>query len=124
MATSRKKIAMCLKKNDTSLAYRCLNKLNRHIRTQKDCLNYDSNKNVVYKLECSTCETTYEGQTKHKLKTRVGEHRKQINRNTDNYNVVTKDGINTGYEILIKIELKFWTIKDLILNEVFPKLFI
>jgi len=35
---------------------------------------------VVYKIECKDCETSYVGQTKRRLTTRIREHRNNINK--------------------------------------------
>jgi len=48
------------------------------VRTQKDSLSTDSNKNVVYKLTCKNCEASYVRQAKRKLNTRVVEHKNDI----------------------------------------------
>jgi len=46
----------------SKLAFFSLNKLGRIIKAQKDTLPTDCNKNVVYKLSCKDCDTTYVGQ--------------------------------------------------------------
>jgi len=62
------------------LAFFSLHKLGRIIRSQKDSLTLGCNKNVVYKINCKDYDATYIGQTKRKLSTRVGEHKKHINK--------------------------------------------
>lgn len=66
---------------------------------QKDHLEHDNNKHVVYRLECSNCKTTYVRQTKYKLKMHIGEHRNQINRNNDNFLVVTEHRMTIGHDL-------------------------
>jgi len=41
---------------------------------------------------------TYIGQTKRKLKTRINEHKNQINRKTNNLTVITEHKLNNGHE--------------------------
>jgi len=42
------------------------------------------NKNVVYRISYKDCDATYIRQTKRKLKTRINEHKNQINRKINN----------------------------------------
>ena len=47
--------------------------------------------NVVYKLECISCDKTYVGQTKRLLKIRRDEHKNNFNlKNKKYHNVITK----------------------------------
>ena len=45
------------------MAYTSLNKLDKFIKAQKDHLPPGSQSNVVYKINCKDCETSYVGQT-------------------------------------------------------------
>ena len=45
------------------LSYRSLNKLSSFIKTHKDSLPTQNKRNVVYKINCSSCEVSYVGQT-------------------------------------------------------------
>jgi len=49
----------------------------------------ESNRNVVYKIECKNCNATYVGQTGRKLKTRIQEHRRHINSASDTRSIIT-----------------------------------
>ncbi|EFN60978.1 hypothetical protein EAG_13289, partial [Camponotus floridanus] len=71
-----KDVATSLKK---SLAYSVPNKLNRLIKAHKDQLPRENLSNVVYKIPCNDCTATYVGQTGRQLKTRIKEHRSNIN---------------------------------------------
>jgi len=75
---------------NVKLSFYCFNKLDRIIKAQKDLLPDYLKKNVVYKISCNNCDATYVGQTKRKLKTRITEHRNQINRNSFNKTVITE----------------------------------
>ncbi|KYN14843.1 hypothetical protein ALC57_12952, partial [Trachymyrmex cornetzi] len=48
----------------------------------KDGLPHDSKENVVYKINCKNCDASYVGQTGRKLKTRINEHKNDINPRT------------------------------------------
>lgn len=87
-----------LKDTDTRLAYVSLNKLNRFIKSHKDTIPKSSNTNVVYKIICNECSASYVGQTKRRLNTRINEHRKHINRNTNNKSVITEHRINHNHD--------------------------
>ncbi|KYN27438.1 hypothetical protein ALC57_03147 [Trachymyrmex cornetzi] len=58
------------------------------IKAQKDSLPADCKKNIVYKIDCSDCDASYVGQTCRQLKTRISEHKNDINRNKSNPSVV------------------------------------
>lgn len=80
------------------MAYRCINKLSRHIHAQKDHLKNENKNNAIYKIECTECDVSYVGQTKRMVKTRMKEHRNQINRNVENQSVITIHRNSTGHE--------------------------
>jgi len=82
----------------TKLAFFSLQKLGRIIRAQKDFLPLGCVKNVIYKINCKDCEATYIGQTKRKLSTRVGEHKKDINRKTSNHSVISEHRLGSNHE--------------------------
>jgi hypothetical protein len=52
------------KKHKFKIAFRCCNKLNKFIRTDKDSLNHMKLSDVMYKISCLECDATYIGQTK------------------------------------------------------------
>jgi len=72
------------------IAYYGVNKLRNIIKAHKDLLSNLCKKNVVYKLNCNNCETTYVGQTKRQLKTRIAEHKNNIKRSTSTHSVITE----------------------------------
>jgi len=77
------------------LAFFNLNKLRRFIKVHKDILPKESNKNVVYKIECKNCNATYVGQIGRKLKTRIQEHYRQIN----SFNKIITRSVITNYKL-------------------------
>jgi len=68
------------------------------IKAQKDTLPKGHNKNVVYKLNCKNCDASYVGQTKRRLNTRVIEHKKDINKKSGNYLIITEHRIKYKHD--------------------------
>ncbi|KYN27812.1 hypothetical protein ALC57_02877 [Trachymyrmex cornetzi] len=69
-----------------------------HICFHKDILPREKRKNVVYKISCKSCDASYVGQTKRKLKTRLAEHRNHINWNSNNQSVITEHRIEFDHD--------------------------
>jgi len=61
------------------------------IKIQKDSLEHDSKRNVVYKIDCKNCNASYIGQTGRKLNTRIKEHHNNINKKTGNLSVLLSE---------------------------------
>jgi len=80
------------------VAYYGINKLRNIIKAHKDLLPNLCKKNVYKLLNCNNCETTYVGQTKRQLKTRIIEHRNHIKRNTSTRSVITDHRIISGHD--------------------------
>jgi len=80
------------------LAFFSLNKLGRIIKAQKDRLMLECNKNVVYKFSCKNCDSTYVGQTKRKLNTRLTEHKNDIKKETGKFSVVTEHRLEKDHD--------------------------
>ena len=57
------------------------------IKAQKDILSYESKKNVVYKINYKNCNSSYVKQSSRKLKTRINEHKNDINKRSGNLSV-------------------------------------
>ncbi|KYN10230.1 hypothetical protein ALC57_17645, partial [Trachymyrmex cornetzi] len=83
---------------NTKLAFTSLNKLNSLIKGHKNVLPREKRKNVVYKISCKSCDASYVGQTKRKLKTRLAEHRNHMNRNSNNQSVITEHRIEFDHD--------------------------
>jgi len=83
---------------ESKLSYFSLNKLDRIIKSQKDSLPLSCNKNVVYKLSCKDCDSTYVGQTKRKLNTRVTEHKRDINKKNGKLSVISEHRLKNNHE--------------------------
>ncbi|GAA55010.1 hypothetical protein CLF_106423 [Clonorchis sinensis] len=77
----------------------------------KDRLPANRTRDCVYKIKCSECTKLYVGQTAMELHTRIGEHKRKINRslrNADDYRALLKDSaiaehaLDTGHKIDLK----------------------
>jgi len=82
----------------SKLAFFSTNKLNNLIKVQKDSLPKLSKMNVVYKISCQNCETSYVGQTCRQLKTRISEHKNHISRNTTAHSVITEHRLQFNHD--------------------------
>ena len=80
--------------------YKIKNKLSSIVKKGKDKLDKGDQHNVVYKIACINCEMVYIGETKRTLKTRIKEHRDNINlTNSDNHNAITLHRIEKGHDM-------------------------
>jgi len=87
-----------INKSQHIIGYRCLNKLNKFIKTHKDREPRSSNNNkVIYKISCKNCDVTYVGQTKRQLKTRLKEHKNNIRLDHSKHSVVSEHIINFNH---------------------------
>jgi len=86
--STSEKFLLIYKDTNIKLAFFSDNKLNRFIKIQKDAFPKFDNKNVIYKICCEDCETSYVGQTCRKFSNRICEHRRHINWNTHSVNIV------------------------------------
>jgi predicted GIY-YIG superfamily endonuclease len=80
------------------ISYQSLNKLSRFIKVHKDPLPDSSKRNVVYKINCKSCDASYVGQTGRQLHTRISEHKNQIRHNTTNHSVITEHRLNYNHD--------------------------
>ena len=54
---------------------------------------------MVYKINCLDCDSSYVGQTKRKLKTRIKEHKIDIRRSTSEIPVISCHQLNERHEL-------------------------
>lgn len=83
--------------SNITLGYRCLNCLDRIIRTHKGTNKKDEKFYVVYKISCKDCNASYVGQTKRQLQTRLKEHKYNIRLDSDKQSVVSEHICNFGH---------------------------
>ncbi|KYN21863.1 hypothetical protein ALC57_05757 [Trachymyrmex cornetzi] len=79
-----------INKFNFNIAYRPINRLSSIIKTGKDIIKKEDQSNVVYKINCQDCESTYIGQTKRKLRTRIKEHKNDYKKPMNNLSVVSR----------------------------------
>jgi hypothetical protein len=92
-----KKISASLNKNEFSLGFRCVNKLDKFVKAHKDRNKKTECNNVVYKLKCKDYNASYVGQTKRKLKTRIKEHMNNIKLDTPKLSAISEHRIQKNY---------------------------
>jgi len=80
------------------LAFTCYKKLNLFIKVHKDPIPIMARPNVVYKINCLECNTSYVGQTKRTLNTRISEHRNHIRRDSVQSSVITNHRLESGHD--------------------------
>jgi len=90
-------MASAINKSSHIIGYRCLNKLNKFVKTHKDKEQGTSNNNVVYKVACKDCDASYVGQTKRQLKTRLREHMNNIRQDYSKHTVVSEHIVNFNH---------------------------
>lgn len=87
-----------LKKKDLKVIHTIPKKLDKIIKRGKDKLAKDNTTEIVYKIDCISCDATYIGQTKRHLSTRVKEHKKNINLHPSNHSVISKHRTDYDHE--------------------------
>ena len=69
------RLSRILRKHDVGVYYRPFNKLRSIFGYQKDPIEPNQVRGVVYEVPCSDCDRTYIGQTGNSLHTRIKQHR-------------------------------------------------
>ena len=87
------RVTSLIDKNELTVSFRCLEKINNIIKVHKDKTDHMCNNSVVYKISCNDCDATYVGQTKRQLGTRVREHMNNIRLDPSKHSVVTEHRI-------------------------------
>ena len=73
-------------------------KLNSIIKTGKDKLDKYDKAGILYEIGCKGCDSVYIGQSKRKLKVRVGEHRRDV-KNSDTRSALANHVRDTKHKI-------------------------
>ena len=81
------------------IAYKPMNTMNKFIRTGKDSLSKHEKSGLVYKINCKNCESSYVGQTKRKLKTRIKEHKADIKKPSSEISVVSRHRLSEMHNL-------------------------
>ena len=80
--------------------YQIKNKLNNIVSKGKDKLENENHHDVVLKIKCAECDMNYIGQTKRAFKTRIKEHKNNINlSDKSKHSVVTLQRINNDHDM-------------------------
>lgn len=74
------------------------NTFKKFIRTPKDKIRKEFHNNIIYKINCNNCTSSYVGQTKRLLKTRIKEHKQHINKDTQQTSVITDHRLNYTHD--------------------------
>ena len=99
--TLNNKLKSTLRKHNISLINKTTNKFNKYIRLGKDRLDKGDIANVVYKIDCKDCDSTYVGMTSRPLKKRQYEHQYCI-KNKDDRSPLFLHKEETGHDFDFK----------------------
>ena len=83
-------ITSVIDKIKLKIGYRCLNRLNKFVKAQKDKDITTATNNVVYKIKCNDCYASYVGQIKRKLNTRIKVHTNNIKLDSSKHSVISE----------------------------------
>ena len=75
------------------------NNLSKYVVRGKDKNKKLLENNVVYKITCNDCDSSYVGQTKNQLKERLGEHESNVNYAPKYHSVVSKHIKSHGHKM-------------------------
>jgi len=81
------------------IAYTIPNTLSRYIIRGKDRIDSMSQNDCVYKISCSNCDSSYVGQTKRQLETRLKEHKSDIKKKNGMLSVVSNHRLDCNHEM-------------------------
>jgi len=73
--------------------------LNKYIKRHKDKIDPKSQNEVVYKIDCMNCNSSYVGQTKRQFKTRIKEHRSDINKKNGALSVISDHKLEYNHDM-------------------------
>jgi len=82
-----------------NIAYSSFNTLNKFIKRGKDKIDLMSQNEIVYKINCLNCNSSYVGQTKRQFKTRLKEHKSDINKKNGNLSVVSNHRLEHNHDM-------------------------
>jgi len=87
-----------LKEMNLKLSYKNLNSLKSIIKVHKDKLDRHYKSNLIYKINCSSCDASYVGQTGRQLRTRINEHQRDFYKNHERQSVVSRHRSDLGHD--------------------------
>ena len=87
-----------VKDYNIKMSYSSVSNLRSFITNGKDRLNISDQNGVVYQICCKDCEYSYIGQTKRLLKTRIKEHKSDINKSSGLPSVISVHRLEQEHE--------------------------
>ena len=69
------------------------------IKTGKDKIKKEEHSNIVYQVNCKDCNHSYVGQSKRKLRTRLKEHMKDLNKPANSLSVISCHRLDNDHDI-------------------------
>lgn len=91
-------VSRTLRPYNVSCVFKNVNDLSHIYSSLKDKTSLPFTSNVVYKIPCGGCQSSYIGQTGRWLKTRLNEHDKNVNRKEKEHTALTKHKINFDHQ--------------------------
>jgi len=88
-----------IKKYGLNIAYSVPNTLNKYVKRYKDKIDLKSQNEVVYKIDCLNCNSSYVGQTKRQFKMRIKEHTSDINKKNSVLSVVSNHRLEYNHDM-------------------------
>ena len=85
------------KKMDVKVVGRPNMSLKSHVTKLKDKQTSDLMSNVVYEVNCGECEMKYVGETKRRLKDRIGEHYRAVDKRKVQLSALAEHNVKSGH---------------------------
>ena len=95
-------IRSILKPYNVNVVFKRGSSVRNMLKFKQKC-NLDKS-NVVYKLNCYDCQSSYIGQTKKKTKIRIKQHKSRLDSNVKQHEIEYKHNINYDYPIICATE--------------------
>lgn len=92
------KLTSYFKSQNITTIFKNTNKLDTIVKKGKDKLPTMRQHNVIYKIECNDCESSYVGQTYRALEIRLQEHQKNI-LIPDKHNAISKHRVTFKHDM-------------------------
>lgn len=93
-------ISRSLRMSNVKISYRTFNSLKKYIKVHKDKLERNQNSNIIYKINCSSCDASYVGQSSRQLSTRISEHQRNFRQDRGRQSVVSKHRGDFGHDFV------------------------
>lgn len=107
-------VATAIKKDKFIISYKCLNRLTGFIKRHEDINPSAVCNHVIYIIDCMDCDASYLGQTKRRLKSRIEEYKKTVNKVAIKHSVITDHILHNNYDfdwdntVILDSELNYY----------------